>query len=59
MHVALRPAVDSDFEACRRTYFAEIDWMKRSARWKQLSATRLDSCWELRISAWRIPDTTT
>ena len=27
MHVALRPAVDSDFEACRRTYFAEMDWI--------------------------------
>ncbi len=27
MHVALRPAVDSDYEGCRRTYFAEIDWM--------------------------------
>jgi GNAT superfamily N-acetyltransferase len=27
MHVALRPAVDSDFEACRRTYFDEVDWI--------------------------------
>lgn len=27
MKVTLRPAVDADFEACRRTYFAETDWM--------------------------------
>ena len=27
MKVALRPAVDADFEACRRTYFAETDWI--------------------------------
>ena len=27
MKVTLRPAVDSDFEACRRTYFAETDWI--------------------------------
>jgi GNAT superfamily N-acetyltransferase len=27
MKVSLRPAVDADFEACRRTYFAEMDWV--------------------------------
>jgi GNAT superfamily N-acetyltransferase len=27
MNVTLRPAVDADFEACRRTYFAEMDWI--------------------------------
>jgi len=27
MNVKLRPAVDADFEACRRTYFAETDWI--------------------------------
>jgi GNAT superfamily N-acetyltransferase len=27
MKVTLRPAVNSDFEACRRTYFAETDWI--------------------------------
>ena len=27
MKVTLRPAVDADFEACRRTYFAETDWI--------------------------------
>jgi len=27
MNVTLRPAVDSDYEACRRTYFAETDWI--------------------------------
>jgi len=27
MKVTLRPAVDADFEACRRTYFAEMDWV--------------------------------
>jgi len=27
MKVSLRPAVDADFEACRRTYFAETDWI--------------------------------
>ena len=27
MNVALRAAVDADFEACRRTYFAEMDWI--------------------------------
>ncbi|HUM10517.1 MAG TPA: GNAT family N-acetyltransferase [Myxococcaceae bacterium] len=27
MHLTLRPAVDSDFEACRRTYFAEHGWI--------------------------------
>src|SRR5262245_23817391 len=27
MKITLRPAVGSDFEACRRTYFAEVDWI--------------------------------
>ena len=27
MNVSLRAAVDADFEACRRTYFAEMDWV--------------------------------
>ncbi len=27
MKVSLRAAVDADFEACRRTYFAEMDWV--------------------------------
>ena len=27
MKVTLRRAVDRDFEACRRTYFAEMDWV--------------------------------
>src|SRR5678815_1174466 len=27
MNVSLRAAVDADFEACRRTYFAEMDWI--------------------------------
>ncbi len=27
MHITFRPAVDSDFEACRRTYFAEHGWI--------------------------------
>ena len=27
MNVFLRAAVDADFEACRRTYFAEMDWV--------------------------------
>ena len=27
MKVTLRPAIDGDFEACRRTYFAETDWI--------------------------------
>jgi GNAT superfamily N-acetyltransferase len=27
MKVTLRPAIDADFEACRRTYFAETDWI--------------------------------
>ena len=27
MKVTLRPAIQSDFEACRRTYFAEMDWV--------------------------------
>jgi GNAT superfamily N-acetyltransferase len=27
MNVTLRPAVDADFEACRQTYFAEMDWI--------------------------------
>ena len=27
MKVTLRPAVAADFEACRRTYFAETDWI--------------------------------
>ena len=27
MKVTLRPAVEADFEACRRTYFAETDWI--------------------------------
>ena len=27
MKVTLRPAVDADFEACRRTYFAETEWI--------------------------------
>ena len=27
MQITLRPAVDGDFEACRRTYFAETDWI--------------------------------
>ena len=27
MKVTLRPAVNADFEACRRTYFAETDWI--------------------------------
>jgi len=27
MKVTLRPAVAADFEACRRTYFAEVNWI--------------------------------
>jgi GNAT superfamily N-acetyltransferase len=27
MKVTLRPAVQADFDACRRTYFAETDWI--------------------------------
>src|SRR5262245_8009956 len=27
MAVTLRPAADSDFDACRRIYFAEIGWI--------------------------------
>ena len=27
MNVSLRAAVDADFEACRRTYFVEMDWV--------------------------------
>lgn len=27
MNVSLRAAVDADLEACRRTYFAEMDWV--------------------------------
>jgi GNAT superfamily N-acetyltransferase len=27
MKVTLRPAVDADFEACRRTYFTETEWI--------------------------------
>jgi GNAT superfamily N-acetyltransferase len=27
MKVTLRPAIAADFEACRRTYFAEMDWI--------------------------------
>ena len=27
MNVILRHAVDADFEGCRRTYFAEMDWI--------------------------------
>jgi GNAT superfamily N-acetyltransferase len=27
MTITLRPATESDFEACRRTYFAEIGWI--------------------------------
>ena len=27
MNVSLRAAVDADFEACRRTYFGEMDWV--------------------------------
>lgn len=27
MNVSLRAAVDADFDACRRTYFAEMDWV--------------------------------
>ena len=27
MDVIFRPAVEADFEACRRTYFAEIGWI--------------------------------
>jgi GNAT superfamily N-acetyltransferase len=27
MEITLRPALESDFETCRRTYFAEMEWI--------------------------------
>jgi GNAT superfamily N-acetyltransferase len=35
MKVTLRPAVDADFEACRRTYFAEMDWVNERLQLKR------------------------
>jgi GNAT superfamily N-acetyltransferase len=35
MKVTLRPAVNADFEACRRTYFAEVGWMNERLQLKQ------------------------
>jgi GNAT superfamily N-acetyltransferase len=35
MNVTLRPAVDADFEACRRTYFAEVDWINERLQLKR------------------------
>jgi GNAT superfamily N-acetyltransferase len=35
MKVSLRPAVDADFEACRRTYFAETAWMNERLQLKR------------------------
>ena len=35
MKVTLRPAVDADFEACRRTYFAETDWINERLQLKR------------------------
>jgi GNAT superfamily N-acetyltransferase len=33
--VTLRPAVAADFEACRRTYFAETDWINERLQLKR------------------------
>ena len=35
MKVTLRPAVNADFEACRRTYFAETDWINERLQLKR------------------------
>jgi len=35
MKVSLRPAVDADFEACRRTYFAETAWINERLQLKR------------------------
>ncbi len=35
MKVTLRPAVEADFEACRRTYFAETEWMNERLQLKR------------------------
>ena len=35
MKVTLRPAVGGDFEACRRTYFAEMDWINERLQLKR------------------------
>jgi GNAT superfamily N-acetyltransferase len=35
MNITLRPAVDADFEACRRTYFAETDWINERLQLKR------------------------
>ncbi|HEY3586586.1 MAG TPA: GNAT family N-acetyltransferase [Myxococcaceae bacterium] len=35
MKVTLRPAVDADFEACRRTYFAETNWINERLKLDQ------------------------
>jgi len=34
MKVTLRPALAADFEACRRTYFAEVGWMNERLQLK-------------------------
>jgi GNAT superfamily N-acetyltransferase len=35
MKVTLRPAVEADFEACRRTYFAETEWINERLQLKR------------------------
>ncbi|HZJ53276.1 MAG TPA: GNAT family N-acetyltransferase [Myxococcaceae bacterium] len=41
MNVTLRPAVEGDFEACRRTYFAEMDWINERLQLKRDDQERM------------------
>jgi GNAT superfamily N-acetyltransferase len=46
-HITLRSAAKSDFEACRRVYFAEIGWInERLALDPEVQATSFQSLWD-------------
>jgi ribosomal protein S18 acetylase RimI-like enzyme len=40
MLIAFRPALDRDFDCCRRVYFAEMDWIIRELHLDEVAQTK-------------------